>query len=189
MSRRELQTGMEGETRITIPTRIGMDVATLVGALPLALLSLGTCLYVLIFPGDVEPFSGPKIPGVSRGVSDVTLLCLVLIALTIWLCARGFGALLRALDRRPMLEADGEGLRFHPTLCREVLRWSDISRIRETEWIRPYKLEFVLRRRIWAIESPLTARRIHIGALHLDNYDWVPQDLIERLERLRRPSD
>lgn len=167
---------MSEETEIVVPAGTAMNVMTFVVALPMAVATLGFGLYVLIFPDALSP---------STGASQALLLAVVMIGLTVWLCARGFGALLRTLDRRPMLVADRDGLRFDPTLCRQAVPWSEIRRIRDTGWGQPYKLTFDLRHRIWAIESPLGARRVRISALYLEPQGWVPPDLIERLERLR----
>lgn|GEM_PF-3322195 len=176
---------MSGETEVVIPARTVVNVMTFTAALPLAVVTLGFGLYFLIFPDAAPAAPGVRIPFLSPATSDLVVVTLALSWFVIWLCARGFGALLRALDRRPLLVADAEGLRFDPTLCRETVPWSAVRRIRQTGWRRPYNLTFELRRRFWAVESPLTAPRVHIGAVHLDNYGWVPPDLIERLERLR----
>ncbi len=175
---------MSEETEIIIPARTAVNVMTFAAALPSAVVALGFGLYVLIFP-DSAPPSAYAIPFLSPVASQALLVAVATIGLTVWLCARGFGALLRALERRPLLIADAEGLRFDPTLRREAVPWSEVRRIRETGWRRPYKLAFDLRERFWAVESPLTARQVRIGALHLSDYGWVPPDLIERLERLR----
>lgn len=176
---------MSGETEVVIPARIAANVTTLAAALPAAVVALGFGLYFLIFPDAAPAAPGVRIPFLSPAASDRVVITLALSWIVIWLCARGFGALLRALDRRPLLVADAEGLRFDPTLCREPVPWSAVRRIHKTGWGKPYNLTFDLRRRSWAVESPLTARRVHIGTLHLDNYGWVPPDLIDRLERLR----
>jgi hypothetical protein len=174
------------KTRIVIPPSRLIEVVTLTSALPAAVVTLGFSLYFLIFPDDVPLAPGVRIPFLSPAASDLVVVTIALTGITIWLCARGFGALLRALDRRPLLVADLDGLRFDPTLCREIIPWSEIRHIRETGWGKaPHKLTFDLRRRIWTVESPLTTRRVHIGGLHLGHHGWVPLDLIERLERLQ----
>jgi len=181
---------MNEETRLVIPARTGIDVLTLISALPAAVVTLGFGLYFLIFPHDLPPASVVRIPFVSPATSDLIVTTVMLTGIVIWLCARGFGALLRALGRRPLLVADLDGLRFDPTLCRKVVPWSDVRRIHETSWGKgTHKLAFDLRRRIWAVESPLSCRRINIGGLHLSNDGWVPPDLIEHLERLRIRAD
>jgi len=176
---------MSGETEIVVPANPAMNVVTFATALPAAVVTLGFGLYALIFPDALGPPTGSMIPFLSPAAVQAVLTAVITTALTTWLCARGFGALLRTLDRRPMLVADLDGLRFDPTLRREAVPWSEVRRIRQTGWGQPYKLTFALRRRIWAVESPLSARRVHIGALHLDDTGWVPPDLIERLEGLR----
>lgn len=177
---------MNKETEIVVPANRAFNILTFVGALPSAVIVLGFGLYLLIFPDAMGPPPVARFPFLSPIASQALLVSVATVGLTVWLSARGFGALLRALDRRPMLVADLNGLRFDPTLCRAPLSWSEIRRIRESGWGRPYKLTFDLRRRIWATESPLTARRVDIGALHLDNIGWVPPDLVERLEDLRQ---
>jgi hypothetical protein len=173
------------ETEIVIPARMSVNVTTLVGALPSAVVTLGFGLYLLIFPDTMPPPTDAMIPLLSPVASQAVLIAIATVGLVIWFCARGFGALLRALDRRPLLVADARGLQFDPTLCRKTVPWSQVRRIRETGWRQPYKLTFELRRRVWTIESPLTARSVHIGTLHLNDDGWVPLGLIERLERLR----
>ncbi|CAN5460211.1 hypothetical protein BH10PSE3_BH10PSE3_32420 [soil metagenome] len=150
------------------------------------MVTLGFDLYFLIFPGDAPEAPGLRIPFLPPATSDLVVVTIILTGVVIWLCARGFGALLRALSRRPLLVANLDGLRFDPTLCREAVPWSDVRRIHETNWGRgPHKLAFDLRRRIWAVESPLSGRRVNIGGLHLSDNGWVTVDLIERLESIR----
>ncbi len=176
---------MSEEIEVVIPARTTVNVATLATALPLAVVTLGVGLHFLIFPDAAPAAPGVRIPFLSPAASDRIVVTLALSWFVIWLCARGFGALLRALEHRPMLVADTGGLRFDPTLCRQTVPWSAVRRIRQTGWRKPYNLTFELRRRFWAVESPLTARRVHIGTPHLDNYGWVPRDLVDRLEALR----
>jgi hypothetical protein len=80
----------------------------------------------------------------------------------------------RALDRRPMLVADADGLTLHPAFYVQAVPWRDVRRIRQAGWAPPYRLEIELRRRVWAVEAPLTTRRIRISALYLDNTGFVP---------------
>jgi hypothetical protein len=163
------------ETEIAIPAATVMNVMTLTAALPTAVVTLGFGLYLLIFSDAIS----------STSSSQATLAAIAAIGVSTWLGARGFGALLRALARRPMLIANLEGLKFDPTLCREAVPWSEVRRIHDTGWNQPYKLTFDLRRRIWAVESPLGAQRVRISALYLGGQGWIPSDLIDRLERLR----
>jgi hypothetical protein len=174
------------ETEIVVPANTATNILTLVGALPSAVVVLGFGLYFLIFPDAMGPPLAPMIPFLSPIASQALQETVATVGLTIWLGARGFGALLRALDRRPMLVANLDGLRFDPTRSREPRPRSKVRPIRESGWRRPYTLPFDVSRRIWATESPLTARRVNIGALHLDDTGWVPSDLIARLEELRQ---
>lgn len=177
---------MSEETQLVFPARTAIDVLTLAVALPTAVVALGFGLYFLIFPADAPAAPGVRLPFLSPATSDLVVLTAALSGIVIWLCARGFGALLRMLDRRPILVADLDGLRFDPTLCRKPVPWSDVRRIRATiAWKGPNKLIFDLRRRIWATESPLTARQVNIGGLHLDSIGWVTRDVVDRLEALR----
>ena len=177
------QTLDEG-AKIVIPTNLTFDVMVLATTLPLAVFTLGLCLYILIFPD-----AAPAAEGVRPFVSDVAASTLPLAAATIWLCARGFGALRRAVDRRPMLVADTNGLTFHPALGPTFVAWRDIRRIHVTGWRSPYNLAFDLKPRIWAVEAPLTTRRVRIGAIYLDDamgrVGFVSPALISRLEALR----
>jgi hypothetical protein len=169
---------------ILVPARTGLDVMLLAAALPLTVLTLGCCLYILIFPDSAPAADGVRIPFLPKPASDVVVVCGVLAAATIWLGARGFGALWRALDRRPILAADADGLVLHPAFRASATPWRDIRRIRKAGWTMPYHLEIELRRRFWAVEAPLTARRIRIGALYLDTTGFVPHELISHLEDL-----
>jgi len=166
---------------ILVPAGTAVDIMVFATALPLAVFTLGCCLYFLIFPDSVPPADGLWIPFLPKAASDVAVVCTVLAATTVWLCARGFGALWRALDRRPMLVGDADGLSFHPALCTEATPWRDVSRIRQAGWRTPYHLEIELRRRVWTVEAPLTTRRIRIGGLYLGNTGFVPSELISRL--------
>lgn len=179
---------MSDDSEIIIPTNVVMDGAVLATALPLAVFTLGLCLYILIFPD-----TAPHQPGMPPSAHDIAPVTVFLAAMTVWLCARGFGALWRALDRRPMLVADRNGLTFHPALCREAVAWRDVRRLYQAGWQSPYTLAFDLKRRIWAVEAPWTARRVRIGALYLGDsmasMGWVSPDLIARLEGLRAGAD
>jgi hypothetical protein len=174
------------EREILVPAGTALDVLVLVTALPLAVFTLGCCLYFLIFPDSLPPSERPQIPFLSRTVSDLAIVCTALAAATVWLCARGFGALWRALDRRPMLVADAHGLTFHPSLCDQAAPWGNILRIRQAGWRSPYHLEILLRRRVWTAEAPWTSRRIRIGGLYLGGSGFVPPELISRLVELAR---
>ena len=105
---------MSEDREILVPARTALDVMALATALPLAVVTLGCCLYFLIFPDSVPASGGVRIPFLSESASDVVVISGVLAAATLWLGARGFGALWRALDRRPILVADTAGLTFHP---------------------------------------------------------------------------
>jgi hypothetical protein len=177
---------MSEEREILVPAGTALDVLVLVAALPLAVFTLGCCLYFLIFPDSLPPSEGPSIPFLSRTASDLAIVCTALAATTVWLCARGFGALWRALDRRPMLVADADGLTFHPALCVEPAPWRNILRIRQAGWRSPYHLEILLRRRVWTVEAPWTSRRVRIGGLYLGGSGFVPSELISRLVELAR---
>ena len=161
-----------------------LDVAVLATTLPLAVFTLGFCLYILIFPD-----AAPTAEGTPPTAYDVASTTVPLAAATIWLCARGFGALRRAIDRRPMLVADADGLAFHPALGPGFVAWRDVYRIHQTGWRSPYDLAFDLKPRIWAVEAPLTTRRVRIGALYLGDAmggaGFVSPELISRLEDLR----
>lgn len=177
---------MSEERETLVPAGMALDVMVLVAALPLAVFTLGCCLYFLVFPDSLPPSDGLRIPFLSKATSDLAVVCTVLAATTVWLCARGFGALWRALDRQPMLVADADGLTFHPALCAEAMPWRDVGRIRQAGWRAPYHLEIELRRRVWAVEAPLTTRRVRIGGLYLGNTGFVPPELISRLVELAR---
>jgi hypothetical protein len=172
------------EREILVPARTALDVLLLAVALPLVVLGLGSCLYILIFPDSAPAADGLRIPFLPKSASDVVVVCGVLAATTIWLGARGFGALWRVLDRRPILAADADGLVFHSAFRASATPWRDIRRIRQAGWVMPYRLEIELRRRFWAVEAPLTTRRVHISALYLDNMGFVPDELISRLKDL-----
>ena len=179
---------MSQDPEILVPARTGVDILVLAIALPLAAFTLGCGLYFLIFPDSAPAADGVRVPFLSKSASDLAVICGALAAVTVWLCARGFGALWRALDRRQMLVADADGLTFHPALCAEVVPWRDVRRIRGVGWRRPYDLAIELRRRIWAIEAPLTARRVRIGGLYMGNSGFVPHELLARLEDLRNAT-
>jgi hypothetical protein len=171
---------------ILVPAGTALDIMVLAMALPLAVFTLGCCLYFLIFPDSVPSADGVWIPFLSKPASDVAVVCTVLAATTVWLCARGFGALWRLLDHRPMLVADADGLSFHPALRAAATPWRDVRRIRQAGWRAPYHLEIELRRRVWTIEAPLTTRRVRIGGLYLGNTGFVPAELISRLTDLAK---
>ena len=175
---------MSEEREILVPAKTAVDVLVLTTALPLAVFTLGCCLNVLIFPDSAPSVDGVRIPLLAKSSSDVAVVCALLAEVTVWLGARGFGALWRALDRRPMLVADADGLAFHPAFCVETTPWRDVRRVRQAGWGTPYHLEIELRRRVWAVEAPLTTRRIRIGALYLGNTGFVPHELISRLTAL-----
>ena len=164
-----------------VPAGTALDVVLLVVALPLAVFTLGCCLYFLFFPDTVPHADGLRLPFLSKAASDVAVVCTALAATTIWLCARGFGALWRALDRRPILAANADGLSFHPAFCTKAMPWRDVRRIRQAGWRRPYALEIALRRRVWTVEAPLTTRHVRISSLYLGNSGYVPAELISRL--------
>jgi hypothetical protein len=172
------------DREILVPARTGLDVMLLAAALPLAVFTLGCCLYILIFPDSVPAADGLRIPFLAKPASDVVVVCGILAVVTVWLGARGFGALWRVLDRRPILAADADGLIFHPAFRASATPWRDVRRIREAGWTMPYHLEIESRRRFWAVEGPLTTRRVRIGALYLGNTGFVPHELISRLEDL-----
>jgi hypothetical protein len=177
---------MSEEAEVLIPAKTGLDVLVLAAALPLAVVTLGCCLYFLIFPDSVPGSDGIRLPFLSRSASDVAVICGALTGLTVWLCARGFGALWRVLDRRPMLVANADGLIFHPAVCTKVVPWREVRCIHSVGWYDPYDLGIELRRRIWAVETPLSAQRIRIGGLYVDNNGFVSSELISRLDELRR---
>ncbi|EJL30499.1 hypothetical protein PMI01_03127 [Caulobacter sp. AP07] len=175
---------MSEDAEVLVPARTGLDVLVLTTALTLAVLTLGCCLYFLIFPDAAPIADGVRVPFLSKSSSEVVAVCALLAAVTVWLGARGFGALWRALDRRPILVANTDGLIFHPAFRAETAPWREVRRIRQAGWMAPYHLEIELRRRFWAVEAPLTTRRIRIGGLYLGNTGFVPPELISRLTDL-----
>jgi hypothetical protein len=177
---------VNGEAPVVVPANLALDILALASALPLAVFTLGCGLYFLIFPDTIEPL-GPSIPFLSKPTSDMVITCGALMVATVWLCARGFGALRRALDRRPMLVADTDGITFHPALCAKAVPWRDVRHIRSAGFQDPYHLAIDLQRRIWSIEAPLGARRVRIGALYLGPAygSFPPDDLIASLIRLQ----
>lgn len=112
----------------------------------------------------------------------------VLFALAaLWAASLGLGGLWRWLDKRPMVIADDAGVRLHPAYCMEPLAWSQIERILVHDR-RPAVLEFRLNRRIWAVETPLSARRVRMALPTMGLSYREAQRLVVDLNRLRRDA-
>jgi hypothetical protein len=169
-----------------VGSRIGVDVAILVTALPLAVFTLGFGLYLLVDPERMQ--SGFPTDQVPEGWPPLFTPAVLFALCAAWLGVKGMAALFRALERGPLIIADETGVTFHRTFLRRSVPWSDVRWIRVTGWGRPYYLTFGLRRWIWSVEYPWGGQRICFAALHLGNDDFISHELVSRLQALREDA-
>ncbi len=172
---------------IELHAKRSVDIIVAALMLPLAFGQVWLALFVRVTPDTFEGLRGGWIFLLIYSAFGPTGPAVVLLLCGVWFGSMGLGSAWRALDRRPALVADAEGVTFHPAFFDGFMPWGDVRRI-GIGGVAPSNLEFSLNRRIWAVESPLTALRVRMGLNYLGLSTREARRLVPRLNRLKRSA-
>jgi hypothetical protein len=172
---------------VVLSSKLGVDVTTAMIALPFTLLGIWCAAFGPATPDAFE--------GVRGGWAFIYLYALfgpagpagAFLLFGVWFGSMGLGSAWRAMDRRPLLIADAEGVTFHPAFFNGFLPWESITHIK-IAGSGPAKLEFGVDRRVWAVESPLSAKRVRLALNYLGLSHKQAQDLVPHLKRLQQAN-
>ncbi|CAN5589652.1 hypothetical protein BH10PSE4_BH10PSE4_34690 [soil metagenome] len=177
---------MDRPPTLVFRSRRYIDILTAAICLPLALLA------VWVVGG---PIKASDFAGIRGGLYFLMLFRLfgpagpasALLLFGFWFGAMGTGAAWRALDRRPLLIADADGLVFHPAFARDKAFWSDVKRV-VMAGPAPGCLEFTLTKRVWSISAPLSSPRVRIDRMLMGLSTRETRRLVPQLNRLKRAA-
>jgi hypothetical protein len=104
--------------------------------------------------------------------------------LGVWASCLGVGGIWRLLRPGPAVVADGEGIKFHPSIGPKIARWIDVRSIR---WVRraPGEIEINLNLRTWSFWNWTTSKRIRLNHVAI-GLSWKEAAMIVRAMRQAR---
>ena len=172
---------------VKLHSKRGIDITVAAIWLPLALLDIWCVLFVRITPDIFEDVRGGGVFLLVYSMFGPAGPIVALLLFAVWFASMGLGSAWRALDRRPILVADAQGVTFHPAFFNGFMPRRDIARI-GIGGRDPANLDFALHRRIWTVESPWTALRVRLGLNYLGLGTRQARQLVPRLNRLRRAA-
>ena len=172
---------------LVLRSRRHIDVLLAVIFLPLALGAIGVVILGHIRASDFE--------GVRGGMYFLILFrlfgpvgpAMTLLAFALWFGTLGAGAAWRALDRRPLLIADIDGVVLHPTFSRDKVSWNKVKRV-AMAGSAPGYLEFSLVQRVWSMSAPLTSTCVRLDRSLLGMSTRELRRQVPKLNRLKKAA-
>lgn len=100
-----------------------------------------------------------------------------------WLLCLGIGGVWRLVDRSPAISASAEGLRFHPSVCRRFMPWSEVRYVRDVEG-RPAQIRIGLARRFWSSLAWMTGTSVRLNRVALGLSEREAREVVRELKAL-----
>ena len=122
--------------------------------------------YVLIF---LDTFGAT---GVRIASGLMALLC----------GSHGAGALWRLQTGRRTLSADAGGISFHPSFYPTQLSWSKVASV-TLQGRRPARINIRLKKRFWALTSPVTSRNVEFNLIAIGSTYRLAQLNVRQMKR------
>lgn len=117
-----------------------------------------------------------------RGVVVVTAV------LAFWVTCLGMGGAWRICDRRSALIADGDGVRFHPSIGPSLVPWSEVQSIRWVRKATPPEIEVRLNRRFWSVWNWITSPKVRLNHIAIGLSQREASNRVKALKALMRSS-
>lgn len=107
-------------------------------------------------------------------------------ALAFWVTCLGVGAAWRIYDRSSAVIADGDGVRFHPSIGPSLVPWSGVQSIRWVDKATPPEIEIRLNRRFWSLWNWITSPKVRLNHIAIGLSQQEASNRVEALTALMR---